>query len=79
MGKDLNRTTEAIKTYRAHCRNVSCHELAKPGMMRRLAYPTTAALISQGELGDGKNRELKCYQEEKAWTGKEEGKKESMI
>ena len=31
----------------------------------------TAALISQGELGDIKDRELKWSQEEKAWIGKE--------
>ena len=31
----------------------------------------TIELISQGELGDIKDRELKCFQEEKAWTGKE--------
>ena len=35
--------------------------------------PMTAALISQGELGDIKDRELKWSQEEKAWIGKEEG------
>ena len=31
----------------------------------------TAALISWGELGDIKDRELKWSQEEKAWIGKE--------
>ena len=31
----------------------------------------TAALISQGELGDIKDREVKCSPEEKAWIGKE--------
>ena len=30
------------------------------------------ALISQGELGDIKDRELKWSQEEKAWLGKRE-------
>ena len=32
----------------------------------------TAALISQGELGDIKDRERKWSPEEKAWIGKEE-------
>lgn len=73
MGKDLNnRTTEAIKTYMAHCRNFSFRDLAKLGIMRRYPYPMTAALISQDELGDIKNRELNCSQE-KAWIGKEKG------
>ena len=31
----------------------------------------TAALISWGELGDIKDRELKRSEEEKAWMGKE--------
>jgi hypothetical protein len=32
--------------------------------------PMTAALSSQGELGDIKNRELKWCQEEKVWIEK---------
>ena len=35
----------------------------------------TAALISQGELEDIKDRKLKWYQEEKAWVGKEKMEK----
>jgi hypothetical protein len=34
--------------------------------------PLTDALISKGDLGDIKDRKLTWFQEEKAWTGKEE-------
>lgn len=77
MGKDLdNITTEAIKIYMALCRDLkihgetcswtwNCEKIHIPSV------PMTEALISKGDLGDIKDRELKCFQEEKAWTGKE--------
>jgi hypothetical protein len=34
--------------------------------------PMTGALVSQGKLGDIKDRTLKWSHEEKAWIGKEE-------
>jgi hypothetical protein len=42
--------------------------------MRRYVYPDPmpAALVSQGDLGDINDRELKWSQEKKAWIGKEE-------
>ena len=39
--------------------------------MHVLSSPVTAALISQGEVGGIKRREITWSQEGKVWTGKE--------
>ena len=75
MGKDLdNITTKAIKVYMVLCRNSSLPDLALNLESRGDTFPSgpmAVLLISQGELGDIKDREVKCSPEEKAWIGKE--------
>ena len=76
MGKDLdNITTKPTKAYMVLCRNSSLPDLALNLESRGDTFPSgpmAVLLISQGELGDIKDRELKWSQEEKAWIGKEE-------
>jgi hypothetical protein len=76
MGKDQDNvlTTESIKAYMGLCINSSLPDLALNLESRGDTFPSgpmAVLLISQGELGDIKDREVKCSPEEKAWIGKE--------